>query len=181
MGIRMASPADAAQIVAIYGPFCERTPVSFEIAAPTAAEMADRIAVTTAQYPWLVLERGDTIAGYAYATKHRERAAYMWSVDTAIYVHENARRRGVGRALYEKLFELLVAQGYFKAFAGITLPNDGSVALHQSAGFTRCALYAGVGYKLGAWHDVAWFERALQPERPDPDPPRPVAAVLHIL
>lgn len=181
MTIRLAATADAEAVAAIYAPFCESTAVSFEVVAPTAAEMAARIETTTKQYPWLVLERGGSIAGYAYATRHRDRAAYMWSVDTAVYVGADARRTGVGRALYHKLFELLIAQGYFKVYGGITLPNEGSVALHVASGFTRCAVYQGVGYKLGAWHDVAWFERTLQPERPDPPPPRPIRSALHLL
>jgi phosphinothricin acetyltransferase len=155
--------------------------VSFEVVAPNAGEMAARIAAVTEQYPWLVLDRAGGIAGYAYATKHRERAAYAWAVDTAVYVEAAARRSGVGRALYDKLFALLVEQGYFVACAGIALPNPASVALHTAVGFTPVGTYHKVGYKLGAWHDVAWFERRLQPERPDPPPPRPVSAVLHVL
>src|SRR5437868_7121388 len=112
MTIRLAAPADAAAVAAIYAPFCAATAVSFEVAAPDPAEMATRIATVTSQYPWLVLEREDGIAGYAYATKHRERAAYIWSVDTAVYVAAAARRTGVGRVLYAKLFTVLVAQGY---------------------------------------------------------------------
>jgi phosphinothricin acetyltransferase len=168
-------------VAAIYAPFCEATAVSFEVTAPDAAAMAARIATVTKQYPWLVLERDDVIAGYAYATKHRERAAYMWSVDTAVYVQAAAQRSGVGRALYEKLFLLLVEQGYFNACAGIALPNDASIALHAAVGFTPVGTYHRVGYKLGAWHDVAWFERRLQPPRAAPPPPRPVDSVLHIL
>jgi L-amino acid N-acyltransferase YncA len=181
MKIRLAQAADAAAVAAIYGPFCEKTAVSFEVSAPDAAEMASRIVTVTRQYPWLVLERDGAVAGYAYATKHRERAAYRWSVDTAVYVDAAARRTGVGRALYEKLFALLVEQGYFAACAGIALPNAASVALHTAVGFTPVGTYHSIGYKLGAWHDVAWFERRLQPDRLDPPPPRPLQAVLHVL
>src|SRR4051794_28081143 len=180
MTIRLAAPADAAAVAAIYAPFCEKTAVSFEVAAPDAAEMATRITTVTMQYTWLVFEREDGIAGYAYATKHRERAAYMWSVDTAVYVEAASRRTGVGRALYEKLFTLLAAQGYFNACAGIALPNDASVALHTAVGFTSVGVYHDVGYKLGAWRDVAWLERRLQPSRAAPLPPHPVQSVLHI-
>jgi phosphinothricin acetyltransferase len=181
MTIRLAQTPDAAAVAAIYGPFCETTAVSFEVVAPDAAEMASRIDAVTRQYPWLVLERDGAVAGYAYATRHRERAAYMWSVDTAVYVHAAAQRSGVGRALYDALFRLLVEQGYFRAYAGITVPNEASVALHTAVGFTKVGTYHGVGYKLGAWRDVAWFERRLQPEQSNPPPPRPVRAVLHIL
>jgi L-amino acid N-acyltransferase YncA len=181
MTIRLAAPADAPAVAAIYRPFCEETAVSFEVAAPDAREMATRIATVTTQYPWLVFEREGGIAGYAYATKHRDRAAYMWSVDTAVYVQAAARRTGVGRALYEKLFTLLAAQGYINACAGIALPNDPSMALHTAVGFTPVGVYHHVGYKLGAWRDVAWLERRLQPPRVAPPPPRPLRSVLHIL
>lgn len=181
MAIRLATPADADAVAAIYGPFCESTHVSFEIAAPSTEEIAGRIRDVTRQYPWLVCDRGRGVEGYAYATKHRDRAAYMWSVDTAVYLAPAARRAGVGRALYLKLFQLLVAQGYFKAYAGVTLPNEASVRFHESLGFEPVGVYRGVGYKLAAWYDVAWFARTIQPERADPEPPRPVGAVLHVL
>jgi phosphinothricin acetyltransferase len=139
--------------------------------------MAQRIQKITERLPWLVLEQDGRIAGYVYASPHRERAAYQWSVDVAAYVAPDFRRRGVASALYTTLFHLLVAQGYFKAYAGITLPNPASVGVHEAMGFTLVGVYRGVGYKLGAWHDVSWYQRELQPERPEPDPPRPVQAV----
>jgi L-amino acid N-acyltransferase YncA len=176
--IRLASPEDADQIAAIYTPFCTETAVSFESVAPTPAEMAQRIRKITEQLPWLVLDDNGRIAGYVYASPHRERAAYRWSVDVAAYVSPDYRRRGVGKALYAALFHVLADQGYFKAYAGVALPNPASVALHESVGFERIGEYHGVGYKLGKWHDVRWYERPLQSERPDPPPPRPLAEVL---
>jgi phosphinothricin acetyltransferase len=176
--LRLATRDDAPPIARIYGPFCESTAVSFESAAPTVDEMAARIAAITAQYPWLVLENAGTIAGYAYASRHRERAAYAWSVDTAVYVEDGHRRRGVGRALYSALFAALRLQGYFKAFAGIALPNAPSVALHEAAGFGPVGTYRGAGYKHGKWHDVAWFQAMLQPERDDPTPPVAVSTIV---
>jgi phosphinothricin acetyltransferase len=176
--IRLASEADSAPIAAIYAPFCEATPVSFEETAPTAAEMAGRIRKVLQQYPWLVLDDGGGVAGYAYASKHRERPAYRWSVDVSVYVDPAYRRRGVGRALYSALFALLRFQGYFKAYAGVTLPNAGSVGLHTAVGFAQVGVYRGVGFKYGSWHDVAWYQLSLQPERPAPEKPRHVAAVV---
>jgi L-amino acid N-acyltransferase YncA len=175
--IRMAGDADAAAVAAIYGPYCDSTPVSFEVAAPTAEEMTRRIRSVTGQFPWLVLDDGGAVAGYAYATRHRDRAAYGWSVDTAIYVSPGFRRRGAGRALYTTLIELLRVQGYFKAYAGITVPNAASIGLHEALGFLPIGVYRNVGYKMGAWHDVAWYERTLQEARPDPEPPQPIATV----
>jgi L-amino acid N-acyltransferase YncA len=175
--IRLASTDDAAAVAGIYGPFCESTAVSFEYVAPSTEEMANRIRSTTSQFPWLVLDDNGLVAGYAYASRHRERAAYGWSVDVAVYVAPTHRRRGVGRALYMTLFHLLRLQGYFKAYAGITLPNSGSTGLHEAVGFTSLGVYRGVGYKHGTWHDVAWYQLALQPERLKPDAPVPVSAL----
>jgi phosphinothricin acetyltransferase len=176
--IRLALPGDAEQIAAIYAPFCTETAVSFEFVAPTAVEMAERIRKITERLPWLVLDDRDRIAGYVYASPHRERPAYQWSVDVAAYVSADYRRRGVGSTLYTALFGILAAQGYFKAYAGVTLPNPASERLHESLGFERVGEYRGVGYKLGRWHDVRWYQRALQPERPNPPAPRTVQEVM---
>jgi phosphinothricin acetyltransferase len=176
--IRLASTADATAVAAIYAPFCESTPISFETVAPSTGEMGKRIETIVTHFPWLVLEDESVVAGYAYASRHRERAAYGWAVDTAVYVNSAYRRRGVGRALYTALLVLLRLQGYFKACAGITLPNPGSVGLHEAVGFKPVGVYRGIGYKQGAWHDVAWYELALQPERANPSPPLPLSEVI---
>jgi L-amino acid N-acyltransferase YncA len=176
--IRMATEADAPAVAAIYAPFCESTPISFEETAPPPAEMARRIRTVTERLPWLVLDEDDTVAGYTYAGPHRERAAYRWSADVTVYIGPEHRRRGVGRSLYAALFVLLRHLGYFKAFAGITLPNPASVGLHEAVGFEPVGTYRGVGHKYGVWHDVRWYQRPLQPERPDPPPPRPVSTLF---
>ena len=176
--IRLARPTDAGAVAAIYAPFCTDTVVSFEYDAPTAAEMAERIRKVTARFPWLVLEAAGEVAGYAYASPHRERTAYRWAVDVTVYVAAGRRRSGAGRALYTALFRILALQGYYKAFAGIALPNPASIGLHTALGFQPVGVYRGVGYKLGAWHDVAWYQLALQPESPNPEPPRDLPAVL---
>jgi L-amino acid N-acyltransferase YncA len=175
--IRLASNDDAAAIAGIYGPFCESTAVSFEYAPPSVDEMSNRIRMITAQFPWLVLDDSGIVTGYAYASRHRDRAAYGWSVDVAVYVSPNRQRCGAGRALYTTLLQLLRLQGYFKAYAGITLPNSASTGLHEAIGFKFVGVYRGVGYKHGAWHDVAWYQIALQSERVNPDPPIPIPAL----
>jgi phosphinothricin acetyltransferase len=109
--------------------------------------------------------------GYAYAGRHHERAAYRWGVDVAIYLDSSCHRRGIGRALYSALFPMLIAQGYYTAYAGITLPNDGSEGLHRAMGFKPAGVYHGTGYKLGKWHDVIWLEKMLQPFSPTPGEP----------
>lgn len=160
-GLRVAVAGDAEAIAAIYAPIVASTPISFEEIAPTVAEMRTRIEKTLAAYPWLVAELDGTVAGYAYAGRWRERPAYRYSVEVTVYVRESAQRRGVGTALYGALFRILAAQGFHRALAGIALPNDASVALHERVGFTPVGVFREVGRKLGAWHDVAWYERAL--------------------
>lgn len=174
--IRLASTDDAADVAAIYAPACA-LPTSFELVPPSAAEMAARIEATTRQYPWLVLD-DDGVVGYAYASRHAERAAYAWSVNVSVYVRAANQRRGVGRALYVALFDALRVQGFFKAYAGVTLPNGASTGLHEALGFTLVGVYRGVGYKLGAWHDVAWFERLLQAEVDTPGEILPMSALI---
>lgn len=176
--IRLAQESDALAVASIYAPHCESGSVSFETSAPSTEEIARRIQNITQQWPWLVLEDDGTVAGYAYAGRHRERAAYGWAVDTAVYVGDAYHGRGAGRALYATLFNVLRMQGYFKACAGITLPNPASVGLHEAVGFTLVGVYRGIGFKLGHWHDVAWYEVELQPEAPNPPAPKPLNAVV---
>ena len=166
--IRLATADDAPAIAEIYRPIVESTPISFETVAPDADEMRRRIENILGSHPWLVCERDGVVAGYVYASKHRERAAYRWSVDTSVYVDDRFRRRRIGHALYLSLFAVLSAQGYANAFAGITLPSPASVGLHEHVGFTPVGVYRRVGYKLGAWHDVGWWQRSLEP--PDEAP-----------
>ena len=169
--IRLASAADAAQIQAIYAPIVNATMISFEFEPPTVDEMRQRIENTLVTLPWLVCERDHTILGYAYAGQHRSRAAYQWSVDVSAYVDADARRIGVGRALYTSLFAILRLQGFYNAYAGIGLPNPASVGLHEALGFTLVGVYHRVGYKFGAWHDVGWWQRTIQEHADDPPPP----------
>lgn len=164
MRLRSATPDDAPAIAAIYAPVVEGTVISFELSAPSADEMRDRIVRTLERLPWIVSENSaGEVNGYAYASRHRERAAYQWAVDTTAYVREDSRCGGIGRALYEALFEQLAGLGYFHAFAGIALPNVASVALHEAVGFRPIGIYRNVGFKLGAWHDVGWWQRGLRP------------------
>jgi L-amino acid N-acyltransferase YncA len=169
--IRVAVDADVAAITAIYRPIVEATAISFETDAPSEDEMRRRLGETLSRYPWLVCELGGRVAGYAYATKHRVRAAYQWSVDTSVYVHADFRRCGIGRALYRSLFGILAAQGFFTTYAGIALPNPASVALHESVGFRPLGVYRKVGYKLGAWHDVGWWQLELRRHEAHPGNP----------
>lgn len=171
MELRLATRADAAGIAEIYGPIVASTAISFETEPPREEEMARRVQETMRIYPWLVCIEGGRLAGYAYGSRHRARAAYDWSVEVSAYVHPDFRRRGIGGALYGSLFQFLKAQGFFHAYAGIALPNLGSVGLHESVGFEPVGIYRKIGYKLGAWHDVGWWQLALQETTRDPRPP----------
>jgi L-amino acid N-acyltransferase YncA len=174
MTIRLAAESDAEQILEIYAPFCRDTPVSFETQPPTLEEIRHRIAKILKSHPWLVCEDSGLILGYAYASPHRERAAYVWSVDVSVYVREGRRRGGLGRALYTSLFQLLKLQGFYTALAGTTVPNPGSIGLHRAMGFELVGTYRNIGYKCGAWHDVAWWQLALQEADAEPEPPRDI-------
>jgi L-amino acid N-acyltransferase YncA len=155
--IRTARPEDAAAIQAIYGPVVVETAISFEDEPPSVEEMQQRIASTLQTYPYLVAIRNGRVVGYAYASQHRARAAYRWAVDVTVYISEEERRTGVGHALYESLLPILARQGFRAAYAGISQPNPGSVALHERLGFRHIGTYPNVGYKLGRWHDVGYW------------------------
>ena len=169
--IRIATPQDAAAIVDIYAPIVRETAISFELDPPTIAQMQQRIEDTLLQWPWLVCERQGEVLGYVYATRHRARAAYQWSVDVSVYIRAGQRRTGVGRSLYTSLFELLALQQFHNCYAGITLPNPGSVGLHEALGFQPVGVYRHVGYKLAAWHDVGWWQLTLPTEKSNPASP----------
>ena len=170
--IRCAQESDAEGILAIYAPLVRDTAISFELEPPTPAQMRTRIVETTAKLPWLIAESGQGIDGYAYASRHRERAAYQWSVDVSVYVAEERRGKGVGSGLYIVLLGMLEDMGYYSALAGIALPNPASVGLHESMGFRPIGVYRNIGYKLGAWHDVGWWQRELREYREGPVAPQ---------
>ncbi len=174
--IRDADPArDAGACCTIYSPFVTDSAISMEERAPNEPEFAGRIERISRTHPWLVAERDGAVIGFAYGSPHRDRAGYRWAADVAVYVSAAERRRGVGRALYETLLPLLARQGVYVACAGITLPNDASVALHEAVGFTPVGVYRGIGFKYGAWRDVGWWQAELIPQdgppRASPSPP----------
>lgn len=173
--IRVATPQDAAAFAEIYAPNVTQTLASFEEPAPDADEMERRVRATLGYAPWLTAWRGDEIAGYAYAYRHRERAGYRWAVDVSVYVRPQFHRQGIGRALYEELFTVLEHQRFRRAYAGIALPNDASVALHRSLGFEQIGVYRRVGWKMGKWLDVVWLGRTIGPDHDDDvTPPEPI-------
>lgn len=176
--IRSIALADAPAVSDIYAPFVTDAATSFEALPPDAAEIQKRIQDVTPKYPWLVFEGDGDVLGFAYASQHRTRHAYQWSADVSVYIHERARNHGVGRALYTALFDLLRRQGFFNAYAGITLPNPGSVRLHESMGFTSVGVYSRVGFKFGRWHDVLWLELRLSDDPTVPKDPSSTAGLF---
>ena len=173
MRVRLADPArDAERVAEIYRPYVEGTVISFEEIAPSAADVAGRMESVLAWTPWLVaVDENDRVIGYAYASRHRERAGYRWSVDLTVYVDPSFQGRGIGKALSGELLPILRRQRFVSAYAGVGLPNDASVALHQSIGMTRVGVYEKVGWKLGRWVDVAWYGMRLTEPVNDGTPP----------
>jgi phosphinothricin acetyltransferase len=175
--IRAADPEpDSAACATIYGPSVTAGATSFEETAPSAEEFAARIARISVTHPWLVAESDGEVIGYAYACQHRQRPAYRWAVDVSVYIADGQRRKGVGLHLYEVLLERLRRQRFRTACAGITLPNEASVVLHERLGFVAVGVFHGVGWKAGAWRDVGWWELDLGPASGDP-PGEPLAPV----
>lgn len=173
--IRLATTADAGGILAIYAPYIASTSFTFETEVPSVADFAGRIEHYLQNWPWLVCEVNGTIAGYAYASRYRERAAYQWSVESSVYVHDDFQRAGVAKALYDALFDILRKQGFRNVYAVINLPNDKSVVFHERCGFSYFATYEQVGYKLGQWKNVGWWRLVLNEFGPEPAPPVPFA------
>jgi phosphinothricin acetyltransferase len=169
-GVRVATPADARAIAAIYAPYVLETAISFEEVPPEHTEMAARMVSILETYPYLLFDDGDRVLGYAYGSQHRSKPAYRWSVETTVYVDRQAHRTGIGRALYVELLELLTRQGFHVAFAGIVLPNDKSVGLHEAMGFSHLGTFAEIGFKFGALQDLGWWRRILSPRPPTSEP-----------
>ena len=175
--IRPADENDAAEMLAIYAPYVEQTTVSSEYDAPSLEEFRRRIAAFTARLPWLVCRIDGVVAGYGYASPHRVRAAYQWSVETSIYVSPEFHRHGVARALYSALFELLRMQGYYNIYVGITSPNERSIKFHKAMGFIISGAYQNSMYKFGQWRDVLWMGKQLREHDGEPQPTIPFPAL----
>lgn len=167
--IRQATPADAPALLAIYGPYIERTAVSFETEVPTAEAFAARIGKALGGWDWLLAEADGQCLGYAYGSAHRERAAYRYATEVSAYIDPGHQGRGLGRRLYAALFERLAERGLCTALAGVTQPNAASMALHQAMGFTPVGTFRRAGWKFGAWHDITWLQRPLRDRPPEAD------------
>jgi phosphinothricin acetyltransferase len=171
MRVREAAARDAVACAAVYAPYVTDTAITFETEPPAPAAMAARIEEANRTHAWLVLEIDGRVAGYAYGAPHKDRPAYRWTCEVSVYLEQDRRRTGGGRLLYETLFARLAARGYRIALAGMTLPNEASAGLHRALGFHPVGTYRRVGWKLDAWHDVAWMQRDLaSPGEPPTEP-----------
>lgn len=166
--IRDASERDAQACASIYAPYVTDTVITFESEPPSAAEMAERVVTALRSHAWVVLEVGDRVVGYAYAGPFKARAAYRWSCEVSVYLELGRRRTGGGRMLYEALFARLAERGFRTVVAGLTLPHDASVGLHRALNFEPVGTYRRIGWKHGAWHDVAWAQRTIDAGREPP-------------
>lgn len=162
MQIRRMLESDALAMLAIYRPYVQSSAISFEEQMPSPAEYAERVRKYVSAWGGVVAESDSRLVGFAYGSAHRERSAYRWSVETTVYIEQGRQRRGIGRKLYEALLPSLAGLGYCNAYAGVALPNEASVGLHQAVGFKSIGTFPRVGYKFGKWHDVAWFHLALR-------------------
>lgn len=176
--IRLAEERDSQGILEIYAPFVKNTAISFEYEIPSSLEFKNRINSTLKNLPWLVYEIGNQIVGYAYASEHRKRSAYQWSVDLSIYVKPEFHRKGIAKALYGCLIDLLKAQGFYNAFAAITIPNIKSEGFHEALGFMPIGVYHNVGYKLERWHSTKWFELTIREHASSPKPARSIKEII---
>ena len=159
--IRPALLADAMQIAAIYNPYIAETVITFEEQEITGETMAERMRAVLPSLPWLVWEELDQIVGYAYATPWKQRSAYRHSVESTIYLHPAAVRRGMGTQLYAALLEELRGLDVHAVVGGIALPNVASTALHEKLGFNKIAHFREVGRKFNRWVDVGYWELLL--------------------
>jgi phosphinothricin acetyltransferase len=171
MTIRLATGDDAAAILDIYAPYIQNTSFTFETEVPSLHAFKERINNYLQRWPWLVCEIDGKIAGYAYAGNYRERVAYQWCTESSIYLHDDFQKKGVARALYTALIGILKEQGFRNVYAVINLPNEKSVAFHESMGFTYFATYENVGYKLGRWKNVGWWQLIINEYGPEPAAP----------
>ena len=169
--IRLAGPADANEILAIYAPYIRDTSLTFETEVPALEDFSKRITDYSENWPWLVCEIDGVIAGYAYGARYRERVAYQWCTESSVYIHNDFHRRGIAQALYSALFDIFKKQGFRNVYAVINLPNENSVKFHESCGFRYFATFEQVGYKLGKWKNVGWWRLIVNDFTDEPPPP----------
>lgn len=175
--IRIANREDATRLLEIYEPYVKTTPITFEYEVPSLEEFENRIETISKSYPYLVAVVAGEIAGYAYATAFKSRAAYQWAVETSIYLDGRFHGLGIARALFEKMEEILKRQNITTLTACITYPNDQSISFHEKFGYETVAHFHKCGFKLGEWRDVIWMEKTLQDHPANPEPMIPFSEI----
>jgi len=178
--LRLAKPADAEGILKVLAPYIKDTAINFEYEVPDAAEYAKKIEAISQKYPFIVCEIEGEIVGFAYASPFNSRAAYMWDAELSVYVDKNYLRLGIGHSLYSALIEILKLQNIQNVYGGVTVPNENSEWLHKSLGFELVAVYRKVGFKLGRWHDVAWYVKYIGNHVTPPGPVIPIASLNEV-
>jgi L-amino acid N-acyltransferase YncA len=158
MNVRKVKIEDGRQIAEIYNFYISNTHHTFETESVSFAEMEKRISETIKSYPFLVCEETDEILAYAYAARYKSRNAYQHSVEVSVYVKHGLNGKGIGNRLYQKLFAELGQKDFRAVIAGIALPNAASIKLHEKFGFEKVAHFREVGFKLGRWIDVGYWE-----------------------
>ncbi len=183
--IRTAVLQDAEALLEIYAPYVENTAITFEYDVPTVEEFAGRMSNVLRRYPYLVGEVDGEPAGYAYAGPFKERAAYDWAVETTVYVKEDMKKHGIGRALYEALEKTLAAQGILNLNACIAFPEKedeylttDSVKFHKKMGFSKVGRFHKCGCKFGRWYDMVWMEKHIGTHEENPAEVRFFAEVM---
>lgn len=183
--IRPAVKQDAEALRQIYAPYVEKTAITFEYEVPTVEEFAGRISNVLRRYPYLVAEVNGEPAGYAYAGPFKERAAYDWAVETTVYVREDMKNHGIGRALYEVLEKALAAQGILNLNACIAFPEKedeylttDSVKFHERMGFNETGRFHKCGCKFGRWYDMVWMEKHIGTHEENPAEVRSFSEVM---
>lgn len=171
---RFATEKDAEAILKIYAPYIEKTAITFEYEVPSLSEFSERIAKIREKYPWIVYEEDGEILGYAYGGPEYTRAAYQWTVETSVYISENARGKGIGTALYEKILDILKKQNFCVCYVLINDDNEASVKLHEKFGFKQNGYRKNCGYKFEKWHSVVFFEKQLNEFSVPPKPVIPI-------
>lgn len=175
--VRMVIKEDAAEILAIYSPYILNSATSFETEVPPVEQFQKRIEDCIQKYPWMVCVIDEQIAGYVYATKHREREAYQWTCECSVYIHRDFKGKEIGKELYQLLFQVLKLQQFRNVYAGITLPNEASIRLHEKCGFRRFATYENIGFKSGNWHSVGWWKLQINNYDLQPLPPLKISGL----
>ncbi|MCY1152766.1 MAG: GNAT family N-acetyltransferase [Sphaerochaetaceae bacterium] len=175
--IRLVREDDVREILDIYAPYVKNTSITFECTTPSLKDFNKKVSKVTSFYPFLVCEVNNSVIGYAYADRIREREAYDWDVELSIYLNQNYSNLGIGKILYEALLDILKLQNIYNAYGVITLPNKASVKLHKKLGFKEIGVFHNTGFKFNKWYDVIWFEKTIQSLQTPPDKIKPFSAI----